>query len=99
MNFLVGAYVVIRPQQVCFAGWRATQAVVDADGCGNDVRGWARRAVYGAAALFYAGFASVAISLLLGQDRSGNGDQVARDWTAWLLSKPFGDWVVGAIGL
>jgi hypothetical protein len=95
-HFLLGSIAL---GLLCFAGWRATQAVVDADGCGNDVRGWARRAVYGAAALFYAGFASVAISLLLGQDSSGNGDQVARDWTAWLLGKPFGDWIVGAIGL
>jgi Domain of Unknown Function (DUF1206) len=84
---------------LCFAGWRATQALVDADCCGNDLKGLARRAAYGTAALFYAGFAAVAVSMLLGGDSGGNGDQVARDWTAWLLSKPFGSWIIGAIGL
>ncbi len=26
-------------------------------------------------------------------------DQGARDWTAWLLQQPFGQWLVGAVGL
>src|SRR5712671_630257 len=42
-HFLLGSIAL---GLLCFAGWRATQAVVDADGCGNDVRGWARRTVY-----------------------------------------------------
>jgi hypothetical protein len=61
---------------------------MDADHCGHDLKGWARRLVYGTAALFYAGFASVAASILLGWDSSGNSEHVARDWTAWLLAKP-----------
>ena len=32
--------------------------------------------------------------------RSGQGeDQSAQDWTAWLLDKPFGQWLVGLVGL
>jgi Domain of Unknown Function (DUF1206) len=37
--------------------------------------------------------------MIVGSDRSGNSDQAAREWTAWLLAKPFGQWVIGAIGI
>jgi hypothetical protein len=84
---------------LAFAAWRATQAVMDVDNCGRDFRAVARRVVYGAAALFYAGFASVAASILLGWDTSSNAEHVARDWTAWLLVKPFGHWIIGGVGL
>jgi Domain of Unknown Function (DUF1206) len=84
---------------VCFAGWRLAQGVWDADHHGRDLEGIARRATYAAAAAFYLGFASVAISMIVGSDHGGNSDQIARDWTAWLLAKPLGRWLVGAIGL
>jgi hypothetical protein len=83
----------------CFAGWRILQALFDADGYGNDIKGLARRAVYGAAAMFYAGFGSLAVSMLLGGDSGGSGDAAVRDWTAWALAKPFGRWLIGAVGL
>jgi len=35
---------------------------------------------------------------MLGSDRSGTSDQIAHDWTAWVVAKPFGQWIVGAIG-
>ena len=84
---------------VCFAVWRLTQAVLDADHHGRDLEGIARRATYAAAAAFYVGFASVAISMMIGWHHGGSSDQVARGWTAWLLAKLFGRWLVGAIGL
>jgi Domain of Unknown Function (DUF1206) len=84
---------------LCFAAWRAMQALFDADHCGQDLKGIARRIVYGGAAVFYLGFAFVVISMLAGMDRSGNSDQVVRDWTAWLLAKPLGTWIVGLAGL
>jgi hypothetical protein len=37
--------------------------------------------------------------MIVGWDHGGNSDQIARDWTAWLLAKPFGRWLLGAIGL
>jgi hypothetical protein len=83
----------------CFAGWRILQALFDADGCGNDLKGLSRRLVYGAAAVFYAGFGSVAVSMLLGNDGGGSGDAIVRDWTAWALAKPFGRWLIGGVGL
>jgi hypothetical protein len=84
---------------LCFALWRAAQALLDADGCGRDLMALARRTIWGAAAVFYVGFAAVAASMLLGADRGGNGDTIVRDWTAWALGKPFGQWIIGAVGI
>src|SRR5262249_26701528 len=80
---------VIAAGLLCFAAWRFAQ---------HDVMALARRGVYGVAALFYLGFAAVAVSTMLGWDRSGSSDQIAHDWTAWVLAKPFGQWMIGAIG-
>jgi hypothetical protein len=82
----------------CFALWRAAQAILDVDRCGSDLRGWMRRFVYGFAALFYAGFAIASVSMIFGWDQPGNTDKLTRDWTAWLLSKPFGFWILLATG-
>ena len=84
---------------LCFAAWRLAQGLLDADHCGRQPRALLRRGVQVAAGLFYIGFASVAVTIMLGWDRSGNSDQVAHDWTAWLLAKPFGQWLIGAVGL
>jgi Domain of Unknown Function (DUF1206) len=84
---------------LCFGAWRIVQAFYDPDGDGWKPKGLGRRLVHGFAGLFYLGFASVAFSLLLGIGRTGTGDQVARDWAGWLLEKPIGDWILGAIGL
>jgi len=83
---------------LCFALWREAQCFLDADGCGDDLRGRARRAAYGAAGVFYAAFASVAFSMMIGAGTRST-DSAVHDWTAWLLGKPMGQWLVGALGL
>jgi uncharacterized protein DUF1206 len=83
---------------LCFAAWRSAQCLIDADGCGRDIKGVSKRVVYGAAALFYTGFALVALSMIFGR-RTGSGDSAVRDWTAWLLAQPLGQWLVGAVGI
>ena len=83
----------------CFALWRAAQAGLDADRCGSDLSGSMRRLMYGFAALFYAGFAATCVSMLFDWDRTGSTDRLARDWTAWLLGKPFGAWILLAVGI
>src|SRR4029077_4455124 len=50
-------------------------------------------------ALFYVAFAWVAISMIFGSEPKGSSDQMAHEWTAWLLGQPWGRWFVGAIGL
>jgi uncharacterized protein DUF1206 len=83
---------------LCFAVWRLLQAILDSDRNGNDLAALVRRTVQGAAGIFYIGFAGVAASIALGWDEGGNSDQLARGWTAWLLAKPYGQWLIGAIG-
>jgi hypothetical protein len=83
---------------MCFALWRELQCFTDSDRCGRDLKGLSRRIMYGAAGLFYAGFAFVAVSMIVGAS-AGSTDSTVRDWTAWLLGKPFGQWLIGAAGL
>jgi hypothetical protein len=83
---------------LCFAFWREAQCFGDADRCGRDVKGLTRRITYGAAGLFYAAFAVVALSMIAGAS-AGSTDSAVRDWTAWLLSKPMGQWLTGAVGI
>ena len=81
----------------CFALWRIAQGWLDADRLGTDLKGMARRAVYGAAGLFYAGFALVAFSMVLGL-HTRDTDSTIHDITAWLLGRPMGQWVVALAG-
>jgi hypothetical protein len=90
--------MVITIGLLCFAAWRLSQAILDADHQGNGVAALARRVVQGAAGIFYIGFAGVAASIAIGWDDGGNSDNLARGWTAWLLAKPYGQWLMGAIG-
>jgi hypothetical protein len=87
---------------LCFAFWRGAQCFVDADDSGNKLKGIARRLAYGAAGVFYAAFASVAISMVLGA-RGANADTdtdaTLRDWTGWLLGKPMGQWLIASVGV
>lgn len=84
---------------LCFAAWRLAQALLDADHRGDDVKALLHRAAYGAAAVFYIGFAVAALSALLDRSHAASSDQLAHDWTAWMLAKPFGQWIAGAIGV
>ncbi|MGK7864419.1 DUF1206 domain-containing protein [Falsiroseomonas sp. E2-1-a4] len=83
-----------------FALWRLCQALLDADGRGRDAKGLAVRAGQAVSAVAYIGLGIFALNLVLGSGGSGGDeDQSARDWTAWLLSQPFGRWLVAGVGL
>jgi Domain of Unknown Function (DUF1206) len=90
--------IVISAGLLCFALWREVQFVLDVDRFGSDPKGLARRAVYGAAGLFYVAFASVTLSMLVGV-HTATTDRAVRDWTGWLLKQPLGEMAVGVIGL
>jgi hypothetical protein len=90
--------VVLAAGLMCFALWRLTQALFDVDDCGRDLKGYWRRVVCAGAGLFYAAFATVVLSMAVGRG-GGNSDAMLRDWTAWLLRQPLGDWVLGVAGL
>lgn len=81
---------------LCFCVWRLLQAFLDADHEGRERKALARRAAYGISALVYAGLAVGVVTIMLGSGAGDSGgDQSARDWTAYLLAKPFGQWLVG----
>ena len=82
---------------ICFALWREAQCILDADRLGSDIKSLSRRVIYGAAGLFYAGFALVALSMMLGV-RTRSTDRTIYDATAWLLTKPLGQWFVALAG-
>lgn len=82
---------------LCFAAWREAQAFLDVDRYGSDIKGLARRSVYGAAGLFYAAFATLALSTILGA-HTRTTERAVHDWTALLLAQPFGPMMVGIIG-
>ena len=90
---------VIAVGLLCFALWRLAQSLLDADHCGMELKALARRTMFGLTALFYLAFASIVVQMMIGSDSGGNTDQLARDWTVWALSKPFGQWAIGAVGL
>lgn len=81
---------------LCFAAWRLAQGVLDADRVGNDRKALAKRVAYSGSALVYVGLASTAIGILFGRLNSAE-DETAHDWTATLLSTPYGQWLVGGI--
>ncbi|HYF53677.1 MAG TPA: DUF1206 domain-containing protein [Salinarimonas sp.] len=83
-----------------FALWQGLAALTDADRHGASGKGLARRIGQGISCAIYAGLALWALGLALGGGGGGGSeDAAARDWTAWLLAKPFGRWLVGLVGL
>lgn len=58
--------------------------------------GGLRRVYFGVSGLLYAGLAMEAARLALGN--GGGGGDGASHWSAELLSKPFGGWILGAVG-
>ena len=84
---------------LAFALWRAAQALLDADHLGSEIKAITRRIGFGFAAAVNAALAVWAIALLVGfQSRKGDDDGAAREWTAALLSMPFGRWLVAIVG-
>lgn len=77
--------------------WRIIQAVADVDGHGTDLKGVVVRSGLLASAVTHALLAFFALSLIFGWG-TGGGENSTQDWTARLLSKEYGQWLVGGIG-
>jgi hypothetical protein len=84
-----------------YAAWRFIQAIRDTESKGTDVVGVLTRFVYVFIGATYGALALSAFDLARGYAASGgdSGDAAAQDWTAWLLSQPFGQVLVAAVGL
>jgi hypothetical protein len=80
-----------------YAVWRFVQAGYDTEHQGSSPQGLAARAGYLVIGTLYLGTALTAAKLALGwAAEHGNATQ---DVTAMLLAKPFGQWLVGLLGL
>lgn len=82
-----------------YALWRFVQAVKDTENKGSGAKGLAFRIGYAVIAFIYIGLAFSAVQLVLGSGGESTGDSSSREWTATLLSQPFGQYLVGAVGL
>jgi hypothetical protein len=84
---------------VCFSAWRILSAALDPDRHGTSPKGLGTRAVHALSGVVNGGLALTAFGLAIGAGSGGGDDAAARDWTAWLLSQPFGRWLTGLVGL
>ncbi|MEP6687984.1 MAG: DUF1206 domain-containing protein [Gemmatimonadales bacterium] len=83
-----------------YAAWRLYCAAVDPKHPGR--RDWKRAAVrvgYTMSAAVHGGLAWQAARLALGQSGGRGGDSQADERTAQLMAVPFGQWLVGIVGL
>lgn len=82
---------------LCFASWRFIQAAFDTDKHGSDAKGWIKRGALVVSSITHVALALAAARIAWGNnDGGGDGTQ---SWTAWLLSQPFGRWLVGLVGV
>ncbi|OUL26479.1 hypothetical protein BV372_26770 [Nostoc sp. T09] len=77
--------------------WRFVQAIKDPENKGKDAKGLAQRVGYAINGVLYGSLAYSAVQIVLGSGGSGNSNST-QDWTAHLLSQPFGQWLVGTLG-
>jgi hypothetical protein len=83
---------------LCFSGWRFLQSWFDTDHHGRSLYGLGRRVIFAGSGLFYVALAAAAMRITFAARGMGE-DQAARDWTAWLMVKPFGRWLIALIGV
>ena len=95
-NYLLGAVAI---GLAGYALWRFVQALKDTEDKGSGVKGIAVRIGYAVIGVIYAGLAFSAVQIILGSGGNSKGDSTSKEWTATLLSQPFGQWLVGLAGL
>lgn len=80
--------------------WRFVSAVTDNEHRGSDVKGLGIRFASFFRGLVYAAIAVEVIRMIANKGGGGSGgDQEAQHWTARLMEKPFGPWLVAAAGI
>jgi hypothetical protein len=91
--------VLIASGLLGFAAWRIVEALTDADHRGREWKALGIRAAHLVSGGIYAGLAVFALNLAFGRGAGGGEDQAAQSWTAWLMAQPFGQWLVGLVGV
>jgi hypothetical protein len=84
---------------LCYSAWRATQSLLDADAHGTDLKGIVIRSSLAVSALVHVGLAFFALSLVFGWGTGSDDGSSSQEWTARLLSQPFGRWLVAGVGV
>jgi hypothetical protein len=84
---------------VCYALWRLTQAFLDNEHKGTDAKGIGRRIGYAFSGLVYGSLAYGCLRMVLGNQGSQGGGNSRQTLVREALQKPFGQWLVGGIGL
>jgi hypothetical protein len=82
----------------CYAAWRLIDAWLDLDRYGSEAKGIAARLGLVVTGVIHASLGVYAVHLVTAGGGGGEGQGQER-WTAWLLSQPFGRWIVVAVGL
>ena len=95
-KLLLGAIAI---GMAAYAIWRIVQAAKDTENKGSSAKGIARRIGYAVIGAIHIGLAYSAVKLILGSGGESRGDAASKEWTAKLLEQPFGQWLVGAVGL
>ena len=91
--------MIITVGLVGYVFWRCLQAVFDPEHPTQESRRIFQRLGYAASGLSYAGLAIAAVRLILNLKEQNGDRQSPQDWTALLLSQPFGQWLVGLVGI
>ncbi len=87
---------IIAAGLVCHAGWRLVQAFMDTDDKGSDTKGYIVRSAFVVIGIIYFGLAFSALRILFtNADQTGSS---TTSWADWLLSQPFGQWLVAIVG-
>lgn len=79
---------------LCYSLWRAIQTFGDTEHKGNNAKGIATRARYLFSGLIYASLAVYAIKMLLSAT-GGSGKSNQQNMVQEILSKPYGQWLLG----
>lgn len=96
-KFLLGAVAV---GLIGYALWSLVQAVVDPERQGTDAKGIVARLGYAVVGISYAALAVAAAQLVIGSGNGGkSSDTTTKDWTARLLTLPFGPFLVILVGI
>ncbi|HEX9945565.1 MAG TPA: DUF1206 domain-containing protein [Thermoanaerobaculia bacterium] len=82
-----------------YALWRVIQGVLDPENKGSDAKGLAVRAGIVISGLIYGGLAVAAARMASGSGDAGAAGGGTQEWTAELMTKPFGRWLVAIAGI
>lgn len=80
-----------------YALWRIIQGVLDPENKGSDAKGLLKRGAMVASGIVYSGLALAAVRIASGSGDGGSGGQ--QGFTADLMTKPFGRWLVVLAGI